>query len=257
MRGRGWYNKSIGPSVGGQMTTKTRVDRSKFEEIAGELGVRVEVQAAFLKLHGPPGRQVYVARAQMCSRVDLSGFTVNDEGVRTLDILERFGQVHQQLRFEGRSEAQVLAAFRTVLEVMLALGPAEAVRRVGPVPGRAPLKGGARARLDRMAKTLRLDAIRRFARMANADRRIARSNQLLRDLGTEFDADGLPIVELPPLPSFVLEDEEDLGFTEDDPNDDVFADEEVFLVTAIQLAAEDAARAEAGTGGQAPDDVTA
>lgn len=107
---------------------KTMIDASKFEAIILASGLPMTPQKGFVKVSGAKGRNVYVAATKTVGRVDLSGFTVEGEmfvephcGV--------FGNVHQQLDFEGRPEAEILMDFAWLLEHMKSLPAAEQTRK--------------------------------------------------------------------------------------------------------------------------------
>lgn len=113
---------------------KLRIDAARFQGVVSalkeELGLLVEVQAAFVKVtHGkrPDSPAVYVPRRDTVARVDLAGFKA-PEGVAALDLDEdeRFGAVEQQLDLsaaEGEdvatAETRVLGGFAKLLYHMV------------------------------------------------------------------------------------------------------------------------------------------
>jgi hypothetical protein len=106
-------------------TETTYVAQDKFLAIVEELGLETQEQAGFIKVKGPEGHRLYVARTKKVGRVDISGFTCADSvpGVRVLDDDLKFGGVKEQIEFSGRTEDEILETFRGVLEHMMALEP--------------------------------------------------------------------------------------------------------------------------------------
>jgi hypothetical protein len=110
---------------------RLKVDAAKFEAIINELGLQRLDQAGFVQVLGPKGRKVYVARTKLVGRVDIAGFEMHPPMLGVKDLRgESFGAVKQQLDFGGAfTEEQVLTAFRSVLELMKSLPPAEKVKK--------------------------------------------------------------------------------------------------------------------------------
>jgi len=109
------------------------IDAAQIEALLLTTGMSLVAQAGFVKVapagspaHGP---KIYVARSKRVGRIDLSGFTVEDEGVVTLDDDLRFGNVAQQVDFTRPAEDTL----KTLKAVLKALAKA-------PVPERAPRK---------------------------------------------------------------------------------------------------------------------
>ncbi len=57
----------------------TYIDAAKFEAVITEMGLTPNAQAGFVKVCGAKGRNVYIARTKRVGRVDLSGFSVEEE----------------------------------------------------------------------------------------------------------------------------------------------------------------------------------
>jgi hypothetical protein len=91
-----------------------RIPNYLFLEIAKQEGVGIEEKKAWTKLEASPGRNVYVPRTEMVSRVDISGFLMGGPGYVDLGN-KSFGNVHVKLQFSGRTQEQVLGAFRAAL----------------------------------------------------------------------------------------------------------------------------------------------
>lgn len=108
----------------------TYVDVEKMLGVVRELGLSWKEQAGYAKVECAPGRFVYVARSKRCGRVDLSGFEVPAAlGVKNLGG-EAFGGVKQRLDMSaGRTEEQIVASFRAVVEHARGLPAREAPRR--------------------------------------------------------------------------------------------------------------------------------
>src|SRR5262249_43252561 len=92
----------------------TYVNASKFQALIVESELANKPQSAFMKVSGAKGRNVYVPLTKTVGRVDISGFTVEMEGVRTLDEDEKFGAVLQQIDF-SRTEEEILSTFSELL----------------------------------------------------------------------------------------------------------------------------------------------
>jgi hypothetical protein len=107
---------------------KTYVESAKFENIVKALDLDIVIKAAWVKVAGPKGRFVILPKTASVGRCDLSGFTVEMDGVKAHSS-GTFGSVEQELEFEGRTEEQVLETFRAVCEHMTTLAPRELVRR--------------------------------------------------------------------------------------------------------------------------------
>lgn len=111
------------------------VDAARFEEIIRNANLPYTAQAGFVKVHGPKGRQVYVAKTKNVGRVDISGFEMEGQGY--IPFPDHGGSVKQQLDF-SLPEAQVLANFEKLLKHMATLPPVEkkgrAATRATPRP---------------------------------------------------------------------------------------------------------------------------
>lgn len=106
---------------------KTKVPVQVFLDVCVQLGLEVEQQKGWYKVHGPSGYRVYVRRTDLVQSVALSGFTVENGGVK--DLGERsYGNVHQELDF-GRPEADIVNSFKEVLSFMKGLAPVVKVRK--------------------------------------------------------------------------------------------------------------------------------
>lgn len=101
----------------------TYVCASKFESLIAASGLAAKAQAGFVKVSGPTGRHLYVARTKRVGRVDLSGFEVTDLAVINLGD-SSFCSVTQQLDF-SQNEETILATFEQLLTIMAALEPVE------------------------------------------------------------------------------------------------------------------------------------
>ncbi len=100
------------------------INVEKFEEAVKDAGLSMEPMSAFYKIEAG-GRRLYVARTKRVNRVDLSGFSFSHPAVTVLTDdhrrEKRMGGVQAQLDF-NKKEEQVLEAFATALQFMLALG---------------------------------------------------------------------------------------------------------------------------------------
>jgi hypothetical protein len=139
----------------------TYVDLAKFEAIVTELNLPAIEQAGFIKVCGPKGRQVYVARTKTVGRVDVSGFTVEHLGVKDLGD-DAFGNVRQQLEFAGNEDV-ILATFRDVLTTMTGLPPLEKQARKAPAPKAKAVKRMAKETVAK-AKKAKAPAAKRASR---------------------------------------------------------------------------------------------
>jgi hypothetical protein len=92
---------------------QTYIEVEAFEKVLREEGMKVERQAGFLKCTRPGNDKqiLYVANGKSVARCDLSGFRI--EGVDDVFELggEKYGRVHQRLRFD-RPRDDVLGSFR-------------------------------------------------------------------------------------------------------------------------------------------------
>ena len=114
----------------------TYVAYAKLEGIAKHLGCNLEPQKGFTKVtrEGIEGKAVYIGNTKGVGRVDLSGFTVEIEGVVPHSKAPT-SKVVQELDF-SRSEPEILRTFSAVLKHGLS---AESTAVVGK---RASRKGG-------------------------------------------------------------------------------------------------------------------
>lgn len=117
--------------------SKTYIEQNKFEMIAKEMGFQPLEQAACLKISGPEGNNVYVAKTKDVGRIDISGFKVPIEwGVINLTEYQRIGAVEQQIDFsDTRSEEEILLTFRKILELLPTLPAVKRTRRRSAMPG--------------------------------------------------------------------------------------------------------------------------
>jgi hypothetical protein len=92
------------------------VPRKQLEDIARAAGCGMDMMAACIKVwKGKSGNKLYIAATKDCARVDLSGFDhPNKEWVVDLGG-NKFGRVHQMLRFD-RPAADIKAAFKAICE---------------------------------------------------------------------------------------------------------------------------------------------
>lgn len=113
------------------MTTKTEVieaiEQSKFTQALKDMGVPYTEQSGFIRVEGPKGRRMYVAKTKGVRRVDLSGFTIDVGAVSPSG--GEFGRVKQQLDFSG-GEAATLQLFIKTVKHMMSLPPSETARRL-------------------------------------------------------------------------------------------------------------------------------
>ena len=152
----------------------TYIDAAKFSTIVTEMGLVATDQAGFTKVDLGNGRQLYVARTKRVGRVDLSCLTSTCEGVRDLGG-ESFGNVRQQLDF-SRTEEQVLATFRAVLEEGRTQPRYEAPKRTQPgtvkakaeAPASSP-EDAAERKAARKALLMKVAAEKGASISANAD----------------------------------------------------------------------------------------
>jgi hypothetical protein len=125
----------------------TYVDACHFETAIQESGLQMIAQKGFIKVMGATGRQVYVAATKRVGRVDISGFTVDLPGVRTLGDGEAFGNVKQQMDF-SRTQDEILATFRDLLAHLASLPAAEKQERKAPAKKADEPKGWSAATLE-------------------------------------------------------------------------------------------------------------
>jgi hypothetical protein len=119
----------------------TYIPREKFVEAVKECGCELEEQASFIKIRKPgnDNQLVYVANGQSVARVDFSGFTVEDMDIAFNLGGEKYGRVHQRLRFD-RPAKDIIQSFK---DVLLKLGQhTEIARKKRERP--VGLKGSAR-----------------------------------------------------------------------------------------------------------------
>jgi hypothetical protein len=122
----------------------TYVDAAHFEALIRKHVLGMEAQAGFIKVQGPTGYCIYVARTKRVGRVDLSWGkerTMEGPGFRRLGG-EAFGNVHQQLDF-SLPEAEILANFEKALVAMKGFPPVERKARAAKAGGpKAPAATG-------------------------------------------------------------------------------------------------------------------
>jgi len=90
---------------------------SALRERAEKAGLAIEEKSSFLKITGPTkGKAVYVARKG--GRVDLSGFTVDSDGINQISEedarTKHLGKVRGQVNFDATDDV-VLAAYEAAL----------------------------------------------------------------------------------------------------------------------------------------------
>ena len=110
------------------------VAQEKFLQLASDLSLSTSEQAGFIKVHGPKGRQVYIAKTKMVGRVDISGFEVREVFPGAIKYLggEGFGAVKEQLNMDpDRTEEAILEDFARILGHMTTLPPTEKVKKAG------------------------------------------------------------------------------------------------------------------------------
>lgn len=96
----------------------------QLREVAANLGFQIVDQTGYFKVLGPTGRQLYIGRGKVCTRVDLSGFTF-DQGTKVPD-QGVFGNVKQQMDWAGCETAEdVFRRLGTILEHLKSLAPVE------------------------------------------------------------------------------------------------------------------------------------
>lgn len=108
--------------------TKMSVKQDRFREVAKNLGLVVEEQAAFLKIQ-MGDKAIYIAHTQKVTRVDVSGYTFQHPAL-TVITPERakemkLGRVRGQLDFT-KGEDAVLEAFTTACALLRHLSGATA-----------------------------------------------------------------------------------------------------------------------------------
>lgn len=110
-------------------TTKTAIDANLFETILGNVmnknpgTLSVVAQKGWVKISGPHGRKLYVARTKSVSRAALSGFHLNYErGLNELPEDEKCGRVTQLIDF-SLTPPEILATFENILLDMIHLAP--------------------------------------------------------------------------------------------------------------------------------------
>jgi hypothetical protein len=124
----------------------TYVDAAKFQSVIEKLGLPMQAQAGFVRVDGPAGRRIYVARTNRVARVDLAGFSMEGDGF--MPFPGKNGSVEQQLAFEAKSEEEILTNFERALKHMQTLPPIEAKKKsmtsagpkVKPVGWKVPTK---------------------------------------------------------------------------------------------------------------------
>jgi hypothetical protein len=110
-------------------TKKTMVDGAKFESLVRELELPMLNQAGFVKVcHN--GNCVYIANTKAVGRIDISGFEMSEDTAGIVRLGgEAFGRVKQQVEFVGRTEDEILATTRAILEHLKTLPPVEKAKR--------------------------------------------------------------------------------------------------------------------------------
>lgn len=116
-----------------------KIDGQEFQAALNELGIKPEFQVGFVKVGGAEGRAVYISKTKRVARVDLYGFEVKMKGVNTLDGLEAFGNVKQQLDF-SQDPKDIIETFKKVVVHMKTLPPVEHKRK-SPMPSDDAPKG--------------------------------------------------------------------------------------------------------------------
>lgn len=101
------------------------VAQEKFIELLKKEKVPYTVQTGFIRVEGPRGRRMYVANTQKVRRVDISGFELQEGGVKPAG--GKNGRVMQQLDF-SQDEDTVLRNFQEGLRYMKSLPPSETAR---------------------------------------------------------------------------------------------------------------------------------
>lgn len=113
------------------MKKQTYIDAAKIEQIIIASGLPTTVQAAFVKISGASGRNVYCPKQKRVGRIDLSGFEV-DASLGVVDLGgESFGAVKQQMDF-SLPEDVILANFTKILEHMKTLPAREVEKKKAP-----------------------------------------------------------------------------------------------------------------------------
>jgi hypothetical protein len=110
------------------------VSASAVLAVLEKCGLPLVPQKGFVKVAGPKGRAVYIAKTERVGRIDVSGFTPDFPGVISLGPDEKFGAVEAQLDFTA-PPADILATLELVIEHMITLEPREITR--GARAGRA------------------------------------------------------------------------------------------------------------------------
>jgi hypothetical protein len=149
----------------------TYIDAVKFETIIKSSGLPFVLQAGFVKVQGPKGRNLYVAATKRVGRVDISGFTVDATSptafgfITDLGELE-FGNVKQQMDF-SRTEDEILATFELLLNHMKTLDPVEKAQRKASAP-KAPVAVGWSADIPKAPVMTAEERAERMARLKAA-----------------------------------------------------------------------------------------
>ena len=197
------------------------VDAALLQAVCDALGLRLEDQKGFVKVHlGPKGRYMYIGRTARVGRVDISGFEVDTEEFAHVKDLggDSFGGVKQQIDFEaveGRTVESLVATFRAVAEYGMGLADAEPKPKKAPGATTAGPKpegwsNSPAARLERVLKT----------GMKPGPRLIAEVRAACEAAGTPIPEACLTDAELEALTARLLHGTVEDGTVEDDAVED-------------------------------------
>lgn len=116
------------------------VPAERIEELLANSGAKYEALAGFVKVHGPLGHNLYIAKTKRVGRCDVSGFIPQTTGINVLDEDLAFGNVGAQVDFT-RPEDEVLNTLAELIDEMLALEPKAKVSRKSPKAKEGAAKG--------------------------------------------------------------------------------------------------------------------
>lgn len=107
-----------------EIAKKLGLKPEQLVDVARGLKLNILEQSGFYKVMGAEGRQLYIGKGKVCTRVDLSGFTsefdtkIPDQGV--------FGNVKQQMVWnEGDTAEDIFRRVGGLLEHMMSLPAVE------------------------------------------------------------------------------------------------------------------------------------
>src|ERR1700690_2068419 len=116
------------------------VPAEKIEELLANSGAKYEALAGFVKVYGPLGHNLYIAKTKKVGRIDVSGWIPKCGGITVLDEDLAFGNVGAQVDF-SRTEEEVLNTLAELIDEMLALPAKEKISRKSPKAKEGAAKG--------------------------------------------------------------------------------------------------------------------